>query len=373
MIKPILLSLLFFICLIPNAYAQAGDTLRPQGKFTFSGFVDAYYVYDFNRPADNQRPDFLYNHTRHNEFNINLALLQGHYTSDRVRATVGLMAGTYSQYNLAHEQEQLRHIWEAYAGVRVAKDLWLDAGVFLSHIGFENAISTENYTLTRSIVAENTPYYLSGAKLTYTPERAPWEFTFVIANGWQNIRETEGNTNKAIGTQITYVPHERFTFNYSTLFSNEYPDIMPRWRYFHNLYAIWQATDKLGLIGGFDTGLERERLPGSVRSVAWWNPTAIIRYQPINQFAIAGRVEYYSDPSGIMIAPQDFRMPPAATINPNGFNTAGYSLNLDYIPVPGAMLRIEGRMFRSQDPIFMRQNAFVRHNAFIATSMAVNF
>ncbi len=373
MIKSLLLNFLFLICLVSGAYAQVTDTLTTPGKFTFSGFVDAYYVYDFNRPADNQRPDFLYNHTRHNEFSINLALLKGEYSSDRLRATVGLMAGTYSQYNLAHEQQQMRHIWEAHAGVRMAKGLWLDAGVFLSHIGFENAISTENYTLTRSIVAENTPYYLSGARLTYTPVQAPWEFALIIANGWQNIRETERNSNKAVGTQVTYQPNERFTFNYSTLFSNEYPDLTPRWRYFHNLYAIWQLTDQVGLIGGFDIGMERSRVLGGRNLEAWLNPTAILRYQPINQFAIAARAEYYSDPGGIMIAPQDFRTPPPFASNPNGFNTAGYSLNLDYIPVPGAMLRVEGRLFRSQDPIFVRQNAFVRHNAAITTSVAVNF
>jgi hypothetical protein len=47
------------------------------------------------------------------------------------------------------------------------KTLWLDAGIFGSHMGFESALSIDNPTLTKSFVAENSPYYWSGAKLTY--------------------------------------------------------------------------------------------------------------------------------------------------------------------------------------------------------------
>ncbi len=39
-------------------------------------YVEAYYHYDFNKPADNNRPGFIYSHNRHNEFNLNLALIK---------------------------------------------------------------------------------------------------------------------------------------------------------------------------------------------------------------------------------------------------------------------------------------------------------
>lgn len=355
--------------------SQATDTTgNAKSQIIFSGFIDTYFVYDFNRPADNERPGFLFNHKRHNEFSVNLAILKGAYTSDRVRANIGLMAGTYAQYNLAHEQEQLQQIWEANAGLRLSKGLWLDAGIFLSHIGFENAISTENYTLTRSLMAENTPYYLSGAKLTYTPESHPWEIALVVANGWQNIREAEGNTNKAIGTQVTYSPGNHLTINYSTFFSNEYPDITPRWRYLNNFYTILQVTNRLGLIAAFDVGTESQLLNGGRRStISWVNPAILFHYQLATPLAFGGRVEYYHDPSGIIITPQDFRTPPALSDNPNGFRTVGYSLNLDYMPTEEIMLRVEGRLFQSQDAIFLRKSSFSRHNAAITTSLAINF
>ncbi|MDX2048192.1 MAG: porin, partial [Chitinophagaceae bacterium] len=35
---------------------------------SFSAYAEVYYQYDFNKPADNNRPGFVYSHNRHNEF-----------------------------------------------------------------------------------------------------------------------------------------------------------------------------------------------------------------------------------------------------------------------------------------------------------------
>ncbi len=64
--------------------------------FSFGGYVEPYYGYDFGQPADANRPGFVYSHNRHNEFNINLALLRGSVSAARVRANLALMAGTYA-------------------------------------------------------------------------------------------------------------------------------------------------------------------------------------------------------------------------------------------------------------------------------------
>src|SRR5205823_189081 len=109
---------------------MAQDSTIQTNSFTWSIFADTYYSYDFNKPADHLRPSFLYNHNRHNEFNLNLALVEASYNTNKIRANVGLMAGTYTQYNLAAEPELLRHVYEANAGVKISKNnnLWIDIG-----------------------------------------------------------------------------------------------------------------------------------------------------------------------------------------------------------------------------------------------------
>ncbi|GAB4125683.1 MAG: hypothetical protein OHK0045_10190 [Raineya sp.] len=101
---------------------------------------------------------------------MNLGIIETTLNSENIRGHIALMIGTYSQYNLADEQELIRNIYEGNAGFKPFKkyNFGIDAGIFSSHIGFESAISKNCWTLTRSLLADNTPYYEAGIKATYT-------------------------------------------------------------------------------------------------------------------------------------------------------------------------------------------------------------
>lgn len=176
--------------LCTSLLAQTDSTTN----FTVSGYVEAYYSHDFNQPVTNDRPSFIYSHNRHNEFNINLGFIKAAYASERVRGNLALMAGTYANANLAAEPATLRNIYEANARIKLSKtkNVWLDAGVFASHIGFESAISKDCWTLTRSLMAENSPYYETGVKIGYTSDNGKWFLSGLVLNGWQQIRRADG-------------------------------------------------------------------------------------------------------------------------------------------------------------------------------------
>lgn len=183
--KKILLGATIFI----TTATLAQDSVTTKNPLTISGYIESYYTYDFNKPADNNRPGFIYSHNRHNEFNLNLGFIRGSYTTDKVRGNLALAAGTYMNANYAAEPGVLKNIYEANAGFKIGKkNLWLDAGIFPSHIGFESAIGKDNWTLTRSIVADNSPYYEAGAKLTFTTDNNKWVFSGLALNGWQLIK-----------------------------------------------------------------------------------------------------------------------------------------------------------------------------------------
>ena len=353
--KTLLLAAGTMLCM--NAMAQEET---PAPKFTVSGYVEAYYGFDFNEPASHTRPGFLYNHTRHNELNVNLAYLKGNYTSDRVRANLALMAGTYAQYNLAAEQELLRHVYEANVGVRIGKNIWVDAGIMPSHIGFESAVSKDCFTLTRSLMAENTPYYETGAKITWSNDK--WTVAAMYLNGWQRIKRPDANQTPAFGTQLTFKPSSKVTLNWSTFIGNDKPDSVRQMRYFNNLYGIFNITDKFSLIAGCDYGLE-EKEKGSGDLNNWYSPILIARYAVTDKVALAGRYEYYNDENGVIIA----------TGTPNGFKTSGYSLNLDVAPVNNVLFRIEGKLYNSKDDIFTKNKENKNSNAAVTASLAVSF
>lgn len=357
---------------VTSATTTAATQSTPAGELTVSGYVEAYYSHDFTLAKTAQeRPAFLYNHRRNREVNINLAFVKAAYVSEQVRGNLALQVGTYAQYNYAAEQGLLRNVFEANAGVKLAKsrDLWLDAGVFASHIGFESAISKDCWTLTRSILAENSPYYLSGAKVTYNTRNGKWTVLGSVLNGWQRIAKLPGYSGMAISTQVQYRPSDRLTLNWSSFLGSDRPDSLRQGRFFNNLYAIINpgggpSAGRFGIILGFDIGTDRKpvvRTGADARvdgggSYVWYSPVVIARYKTSEKSYINGRVEYYDDKNGVIVG-----IP--------GFQTLGYSLGYDYTISPNALFRLEGKAYDSQTPIFEGK----RVNTSLTTSLAVSF
>lgn len=350
------------IALIAFGYTISNAQEKAPSPFTFSGYIDTYYSYDFGNPDNHTRPSFLYSYNKHNEVTLNLGLLKANYAKDNIRGNFALMAGTYAQYNLSAEQDLMKNIYEANVGVKVSKtaNLWIDAGVMPSHIGFESAIGKDCMNLTRSILAENSPYYEAGVKLGYTTPSEKWYLAAMYLNGWQRIQKIDGNQTPAFGTQVTYKPSGKTTLNWSTYVGNEQPDNDRKWRYFNNFYGQFKLSEKTNLIGGFDIGAQ-QKSNGSNAYATWFSPIVIVQYKPTAKTQVAARGEYYHDKSGVIIA----------TETPNGFKTFGYSANFDYLVAANVLFRIEARALNSKDAIFLKNNSPTDRNFFITTSMAL--
>jgi hypothetical protein len=365
--KILFLASLGLVILKPAVAQDSTETKRP---LTISGYVEAYYNYDFNRPVSNTVPGFLYNFNRAGEVNMNLGFIKANYSTDRVRANVALAAGTYINANYSAEPGVLKNVFEANVGVKISKtaDLWIDAGIMPSHIGFESAVGKDNWALTRSLVAENTPYFESGLKLGFTGKNKKLYLSAMYLNGWQRIQKVDGNTTPAFGTQINYKPTPTVTLNYSTFIGSDKPDSTRLMRYHHNIYGVFQLFEKFGLTAGFDYGAE-QKVKGSSDYNNWFVPVLIARYSASPNVNIAVRGEYFRDENGVIIA----------TGTDNGFKTFGVSANIDYAVFPGVLWRLEARNLSSKDRIFPERNhgsagqMSSQDNFFLTTSISVTF
>ncbi len=214
-----------------------------------------------------------------------------------MRANLAFMTGTYANANLAAEPGVLRNILEGNVGVKISKhhNLWVDAGIFASHIGFESAIGKDCWTLTRSILADNSPYFESGVKLSYTTPNEKWFLSGLLLNGWQRIQRLSGNSLPAFGHQLTYKPSSKLTFNSSSFVGSDTPDSTRLMRYFHNFYAQYQCSKQLGLILGFDAGMQQKAKSSSTYDY-WYSPVVIAKYSLGAKKSLAARLEYYTDP-----------------------------------------------------------------------------
>ncbi|MGZ4039077.1 MAG: porin [Bacteroidia bacterium] len=354
--RKVLLYFNFCVC-VAYSFGQQVSTSKP--SLNFGAFLDTYYAYSLNEPTS-QFIDYAYNHSRHNEFNVNLALVSAKYTATRVRANVALQAGTYPLYNYAAEPSMLQHIYDANVGVNLCKHLWLDAGIFgSSHIGFESAISKDNWTLTRSMSAENTPYYASGAELNYEPSEKLL-ISLLVTNGWQNIKDN--NSNKAVGYQLTWKPNSKFGFNTSSFFGEAYnlPDSMTLMRYFNHAYLYFHPSSKISLALLCDVGIQQTKRNGNFDGT-WVNPTLLLKVTPSKKWAFCYRAEYYDDKDKLI-----FTSTPGGVV----FKTFGSSLNFDYTGIDNVMLRLEGKYFSSENEVYYTKNGLSTTNTIITASVA---
>ena len=349
---PVLLIIFLLSCEL-SAQNKIGNNI------TYSGFGEFYYGYDFSNPENHERPNFIYNHKRHNEINANLILGKAAYKTENTRANLGLMVGNYAEYNLSNEPNWAQFIYEANLGVKLSssQNLWLDVGIMPSHIGFESAISGDCYTLTRSILAENSPYYETGAKLGFTNKRENLAIAIFALNGWQKIRKIDGNQKPSFGIQINYKPKENMVINYSNFLGSDQPDSLRTFRVFHNFYWQYETRSKFDFIVGFDLGTEKK---ATAQYATWFSPVGIVRYRVNKRVKLAARGEFYSDEDQVIIA----------TNTADGSQVLGLSTNFDYAISDAVQFRIEGKMFRAREPIFIENQ---RENYLITTNMTIRF
>ena len=347
---------------ISGIFAAQEENVKP---FKITAYAEVYYQFDFSNPKNNLRPGFVYSHNRNNEVNLNLGFVKANYETENMRANLALATGTYMNANYAAESGVLKNIYEANVGVKISrtKNLWIDAGVLPSHIGFESAVSKDCWALTRSMQAENSPYFESGAKISYTSDSGKWFFSGLLLNGWQRIQRVDGNSTIAFGHQLTFKPNEKITLNSSSFVGNDKPDSIRQMRYFHNLYGIFQLNDKLALTTGFDIGAE-QKMKSSKQYNIWYSPVIIAKYAVTEKMSLAARAEYYNDKKGVIIT----------TGTENGFRTLGFSVNADYWILPNLVWRTELKNLAAKDAVFINRNDASEKNNFSAvTSLAVSF
>lgn len=333
--------LLLFYCLV--IFAQE----NPKIEHSFSGYIDAFYSYNSHKPTGKTSLPFLYNYNRHNDFALNIALVRGTFTYKNTYAKISLQAGEYVTDNYA--SEPINVINEAYLGININPKTTFEIGILPSHIGFETATSHTNATLTRSILAENSPYFLSGIKLNHSFSEK-LNFSVLLCNGWQHIEKLNKKILPALGTQFVYKPSAKTTLNLSSFLGDEPINNVFRTRFFNNFYIDNQHTTNFKTIIGFDYGLQKNKQNTFVN---WFSPVFIGQYSITKKWQTACRIEYFDDKKNTIISEQ------------NAIKLFSSSLNFDYLVNPKAKIRTEIRWLNTAEKLMsMPTNTFLYTTSF---------
>jgi hypothetical protein len=358
--KPILL--LVFALFSSKLMAQVGND-NPKIKLTVSGYTEAYFVSDFKHTQKGKRQTFYYNYNRNKQLQFNQSILKFNISSPKIAMNLALHSGTYVQDNYASESNFAKHILEANINVALnhKKTIYLTVGIIPSHLGFESSVAFDNWNLTRSLLAEQSPYYETGLKFTYKPNEK-YEFATLFLNGWQKINPLNFKALRSLGTQFKYTPNANINFNWSLYAGSESRGVFSDFRIFNNFYSQLNLNKSWRFLLGFDLGLQQKYQQANEYNF-WYSPIFISQFSFNDKLKAAIRFERYQDKKNIIVA----------VAENTAFVANGLSFNTDYFIRPNLLLRMELRGLYSSANVFRSDVSQTTNNRFFATSLAYKF
>ena len=304
-----------------------GKPLEDLG-FNFHGYVDAGYMYDFTTPKDitpaKTAPgdDILFAGPYKNSFildqvdltlerdMVNLAkgswdggfLFQGIYGRDAFFThSNGILDNSNKNGGLTGPDNQL-DLLPAYVmlGIPVGTGITIEAGKFVSPLGFETIDPTQNMFYTHSYeFSYGKPYTQTGALVKYTfsdPSTANnLTVTAGITRGWN--QSTYDNNGDPDGVFQLHDDAGTIDWTLNLLVGPE--GVLPYGPADDShLWVVpeailnWRASDQFTISGDLLYG-------DATELTQWFSAALYLKYQIIPQLAVNTRFEYYHDGKGV--------------------------------------------------------------------------
>ena len=269
----------------------------------FSGFLDAYYGFNFDEPADRKVPyrNFDFNHNSLTlsqvSFDMSKPVSESTPLGYMVQLGFGPTADWVNSGDFPSANSTAAHFFQYYLSGRVpaGRGLTLDVGKFVTPHGAEVIDTRADWNYSRGLLfAWAIPYYHFGMRATYPASDRVTVAAF-LANGWNNVLENNGG--KTFGFQLVWNPSSRFSFVQNYMVGPEQADVSDSENYRH----LWDSLitiklhDKVTFMTNFDYGMDR--IVGG-EHVHWIGTANYFKFQLTPSFALIPRFEFYSDPMG---------------------------------------------------------------------------
>ena len=327
-------------------------------------YLESYMGHDLLHPSNQLRSSFIFNHKRLNEIGLNAGILGFDYDYRRIKASLSAVQGTYSLYNMAEEPAALASVYEAHFSYQLLRDheLWINVGIMPSNLGFESVLAQKNRMMTRSMLAENSPYYLNAAKLHYTSGNQKWYFEALLSNGWQKM--IDGYLSA--GHTIQFRPNTHWVINSSSFIGqveisplSNSADLRHR-RFFHNFFVQYERA-AFNLTGGFDFGYD-QLMAEPDNGGSWLAGILEFSYQWNEKLHTSVRGEYFFDPNQYVVY----------NSSNDEFENLGLALNFGYHLHEYILWHIEGRAFQSMNPFYGGALASDKQSLYVGTSLTLH-
>lgn len=325
-----LLALVFSLC----SFSAFAEETVPQVKI--EGYIDTYYSMNNDmtlKKKDQEKSASGESEVgndeavesslntigfRKNEFNINTAQFSLSANADWYRAKTTFAYGLIPRQSWS--PAGYLPVQEANAGIKIVDNLWLDAGLFLTHVGGEALLPKNNWLSSLALVTMYEPFFQSGVKLSYKPIEQ-LEACVHVLNGYGIF--DDNNADKTLGYLLSYSPASSFNITLDGTVGNELPVGTPAaLRVYNNVNATFQPIDSLGFKGQVDFATQA----GSANPYLGALLAARYSFTPNLSFSLRG--EYINDPAKMLTA---------------GLMGYGGTAGLEFKPTSNSYVRLEGR------------------------------
>ena len=306
----------------PAAAPAATGLAGPLGPTTLSGFVDVYYGYNSNQPA--QRSSALRNFDiNSSQFALNMLELVADKAPDATASRVGyhIALGFGQAMNLVNAGETAspllpgtplgappstitnfdQYLKEGYMEylAPVGKGLQINVGKFVTPAGAEVIETKDNWNYSRGLLFSwAIPYFHFGVSGKYA-FNSKFALTGYLMNGWND--SVDNNSGKTTGFTAAWTPNSKFGLTEDYLVGPEQADDNSDFRHLTDTVVTYSPDAKLSLMANYDYGHDRARplVPGSPTTPVYWTGFAgYIKYAPNATWAVATRGEWFKDHNG---------------------------------------------------------------------------
>ncbi|MBI3318107.1 MAG: porin [Candidatus Omnitrophica bacterium] len=294
----------------PQVVTASGEVI-PEWvrKLQLSGFVDASYVYNTQRP-ENRANSLRVFDTEANGFQphaVELVLQKPVSTESPVGFRADLDFGEDAEVvgsvttGLGSTTDEI-DLQQAYAEVLFpwGNGLNMKFGKFVTSHGAEVIESKDNWNFSRSyLFGYAIPFTHTGLRLSYP--LASWFTTlFGVNQGWDVV--DDNNTGKSIEWQGILTPNSKTFLSVTGMHGPEQNADNRDDRHLIDVVLGYNPTDRLSLKLNYDYGHEQDAVTENVENASWQGVAAYARYQLNDWYALALRGEYFADEDGIRTA-----------------------------------------------------------------------
>lgn len=331
----------------------------PTSAVSAGGFVEAYYGFNLNQPANGITALRGFD-ARHNSTTLSLASVHVAVEEPVLRGRVALQAGPTARSYFAAEPEapggpgvagigaaDLHVIREAWVGGQapVGEGLRVDAGVFLSPVGYDAIAVHENRFWSLSNLGVGLPFYFTGLRAEQSLADG-WTVGAGLFNGWNKV--VDDNPGKTVMLNLGRSWDSEAVFQVLYLGGVEGAAGAP-WRH---LFDAWVdvPVGRVALIGGLNGGFELRE--GGTHH--WQAGQVGVEVTLAERWTAGLRADVFQERGPDPLTQHVFW--PTTRLGEG-------TVSIGWRPADGLLVRLEGRHDRAADEVFFAGDAALPSSA----------